>query len=195
MDYCTNNSLFVELTDDDLKFLQNFSDKKSKAKTIEWKGFDDKNRAKRELTGACIEYGILKFFGREKDFDDSIVAESYKKNYPDLLPFGVVCDVKGSYINNVPLVFKRSRSYVCHVGNHKGRRYRCANVLGITNQRTVWILGIASPRILEEYVDDNLIIISKNSSKTGFYGADKLVDIPRKWDDFKHVCSESSLIL
>jgi hypothetical protein len=49
--------------------------------------------------------------------------------------------------------------------------------------------------VLEEYVDDNLIMIADNTTKTGFYGVDQLEDIPLDWDDFKEICSKKSLVL
>jgi hypothetical protein len=195
MELCKEKQTLVELNKEDLSFLESFCEQKVKAKTKEWRGVDDKNRAKREMTGSCIEYGLLKLFGKQDKFDNSIVDASYKRNHPDLLPLGVLCDIKGSSMHNVPLVFKSSRTYVCNVGNYKGRRYRCSNVIGITDQKNVWILGIANPRMLESYVDDNLIMIAENTTKTGFYGVDKLKDIPLYWDDFKQMCSEESLIL
>jgi hypothetical protein len=195
MDSCESKNMLIHLSSKDLKFLQNFSEKKSKAKSKEWGGFDNKNRAKREMTGACIEYGVLKLFGKENEFDDSIVDSSSKRNHPDLLPLGILCDIKGSSLNNVPLVFKSTRTYMCGFDKYKGRRYRCSNIIGITDHKQVWLLGIASPRVLEEYVDDNLIMFSENTSKTGFYGVDKLEDLPLDWDDFKQVCSQRSLIL
>jgi hypothetical protein len=195
MSICESSNLTVTLNDDDLKFLENFSIKKTEAKTKECNGVDNNNRAKREMSGACIEYGILKFFGKEKEFDDSIVTSSYKRNHPDLLPLGIMCDIKGSSINNVPLVFKSTRTYACNFGKYKGRRFRCANIIGITNQKFVWILGIASPRVLEDYVDDNLIMMPEIKTKTGFYGVKQLINVPKNWSEFKEVCSKNSLIL
>jgi hypothetical protein len=195
MELCKEKQTLIELNQEDLSFLESFAEKKVKAKTKEWRGVDDKNRSKREMTGACIEYGLLKFFGKQNQFDDSIVDQSSKRNHPDLLPLGIICDVKGSSMHNVPLVFKSSRTYVCNVGNYKGRRYRCSNIIGITDQKSVWLLGIASPRVLEEYTDDNLIMIAENTTKTGFYGVDKLEDLPKEWNEFKKLCSEKSLVL
>lgn len=195
MELCKQKNFYLELTTEDLKFIEDFAEKKMIAKTKEWRGVDNVNRSKRELTGACIEYGLLKFFGKQHQFDNSIVDKSYKRNHPDLLPLGIICDIKGSSINNVPLVFKNTRTYTCNIGNYKGKQYRCANVLGITNQKSVWFLGIASPKILEDYVDDNLIMISNNTTKTGFFGVDKLEDLPLNWDEFKIVCSKQSLVL
>lgn len=195
MNDCKKKNTFLQLSPEDLKFLRDFADKKVKAKTKEWRGFDDKNRSKREMTGACIEYGVLKLFGKENQFDDSIVDQSYKRNHPDLLPLGVLCDVKGSSYENVPLVFKQSRTYVCNFDKYKGKRYRCSNIIGITDHLSVWLLGIASPRVLEDYVDDNLIMIADNTTKTGFYGVNQLEDIPLNWSDFKEFCSKKSLVL
>ena len=195
MESCKDKNTIIKLTEKDLCFLKDFSERKVKAKSKEWKGMDDKSRSKREMTGACIEYGLLKFYNQESKFDDSIVAESYKRNHPDLLPLGIVCDIKGSSIQNVPLVFKNTRTYTCNLGSYIGRKYRCSNVIGITDQKSVWLLGIASPRVLEEYVDDNLVMIAENTSKTGFFGVDQLDDLPLKWSEFKTMCSEKSLIL
>jgi hypothetical protein len=193
MEFCEKNGKKLKLTKRDKELIENFSLAKAKAKEKEWKGFDNKHRAKREMTGASIEYGLLKFYGKEKFFDDSIVEKSARKNHPDLLPLGVICDIKGSSINNVPLVFKTTRSYVCEVGKHAGKRYRCANVIGITDNDHVWLMGIASPKILETCVDDNLIMIAENTTKTGFYGAAELVDLPKTWKEFTGLCSELSL--
>lgn len=195
MDECVSKNLCIQLSDKDLGYIKDFSKNKTEAKRVEWKGFDDKNRSKREMTGACIEYALLKYFNREDKFDDSIVKFSSKKNYPDLLPLGILCDIKGSSVNNVPLVFKTSRAYICKSGKHSGKRYRCSNIIGITDHKSVWLLGIASPDILENYVDNNLIIISENTTKTGFYGADKLVDIPKDWKSFKKLCTDKSVVV
>jgi hypothetical protein len=195
MENCKSKNFCIDLNEKDLKFIEHFSEEKTKAKEKEWRGFDNKNRSKREMTGACIEYGLLKFFGKENLFDDSIVDKSYKKCYPDLLPFGIICDVKGSSMNNVPLVFKTSRTYTCNIGNYKGKRYRCSNIIGITDCKSVWLLGVASPKILEEYSDENLVMISENTTKTGFYGVNQLQDLPKDWNEFKKMCSQNSLAL
>jgi len=183
-----NCKVIIELTELELAFIENFIKDKVVVKQQESNGFDNKHRLKRELTGACIEFALLKYFKKQTEFDDSIVKSSKKKNYPDLLPLGILCDVKGSIINNVPLVFKDKRSYTYQDGKNKGKQYKCCNLIGITNHKTVWILGIATPEILKEYVDDNLIMFSENTSKTGFYGVNQLIQLPKKWNDFKKIC-------
>jgi len=194
MTFCESNGRKLSLTKRDRKLIEDFAMAKVVAKTKESNGFDNQMRAKREMTGACIEYAVLKFYGKEECFDNSIVEKSAKKNHPDLLPLGILCDIKGSSINNVPLVFKTSRSYVCSVGEHAGRRYRCSNVIGITDNDSVWLMGIATPTVLETCVDDNLMMIAENTSKTGFYGAHELVNLPESWSDFKVACSNLSLV-
>lgn len=194
MKLCEENSQKLTLTKRDKELIEKFSVAKVKAKEKEWQGFDNQKRAKREMTGASVEYALLKFYGKEKYFDDSIVAKSSRKNYPDLLPLGIICDIKGSSINNVPLVFKTTRSYVCDTGKHIGKKYRCANVIGITDNESVWLLGIASPKVLETCVDDNLIMIAENTTKTGFFGAHELVVLPPTWKEFSELCSKLSLI-
>jgi len=193
MGVCEKNGHKLELTKRDKELIEKFALAKAKAKEKECKGFDNQKRVKREMTGAAVEYALLKFYKKEKHFDDSIVEKSARKNHPDLLPLGVICDIKGSSLNNVPLVFKTTRSYTCEVGKHKGKKYRCSNVIGITNNDSVWLLGIASPKILETCVDDNLIMIAENTSKTGFYGVHELVDLPKTWEEFQVLCSKLSL--
>jgi hypothetical protein len=184
----------VELNKKDKSFIEDFAKRKVIAKSIE-SGTDNHNRIKREMTGACIEYGLLKFFNKEDKFDDSIVDKSYKRNHPDLLPLGIVCDVKGSSINNVPLVFKTCRLYTCGHESYFGKKYRCSNLIGITDYDKVWLLGVASPRVLEDYSDDNLIMMADNRTKTGFFGVNQLKDLPDEWLIFKDLCSMESLIL
>lgn len=192
MEKCEKSGRVVVLTDEDKKVIENFAIAKTDAKTKEWKGFDNKMRSKREMTGASIEYGVLKFYGKQDKFDDSIVDKSSKKSHPDLVPLGVLADVKGSSINNCPLVFKKSRPYICKEGKHKGREFKCVNVIGITDNEKVWLLGIAPQDVLEKYSDVNLIMIAENTTKTGFYGALELIDLPDKWLDFKKLCLEKS---
>jgi hypothetical protein len=192
MEKCENSGRVVVLTEKDKKHLEDFAAKKVVAKTKEWKGFDNQMRSKREMTGASIEYGLLKFYGKEDKFDDSIVDKSYKKSHPDLVPLGVFADVKGSSINNVPLVFRKSRPYMCPSGKHKGKEFKCVNVIGITDLDKVWLLGIAPQDVLEKYSDVNLIMIAENTTKTGFYGALELLDIPAGWMEFKKLCLEKS---
>ena len=192
MEKCEKLGRVVVLTEKDKKVIEDFAAKKAVAKAKEWKGFDNKMRSKREMTGASIEYGLLKFYGREDKFDDSIVDKSSKKNYPDLVPLGVLADVKGSSINNVPLVFKKNRPYMVPKGQHKGKEFKCVNVIGITDHEKVWLLGIAPQDILEKYSDTNLIMIAENTTKTGFYGALELIDLPDKWSEFKKLCLEKS---
>ncbi len=195
MEYCKKNGSFLELSIKDIKTVENYVTRKVESKKSEWDSKDNINRQKRVMTGACIEYGLYRFFNKENEFDDSIVDNPNKRNHPDLLPSGILCDIKGSSISNVPLVFKSTRFYTCKMGRYNGQKFRCANLIGITDKKSVWFLGIASPRILNEYSDENLVMMSTNSSKTGFYGVEHLEDLPFKWEDFKKTCAINSLIV
>ena len=178
----------IVLTKDDKEKINTFVIKKAAAKTKEFNGFDDKNRIKRETTGASIEYGLLKYYNKHEYFDDSIVEKSSIKNNPDLMPFGILCDVKGSSTDNVPMVFKKQRSYIIPFGMHKGKHYYCPNIIGMTDNDTIWILGIADVDGLHQDVDDNLIVNSTNDTKTGFYGVTNLIDLPPTWDNLNRLC-------
>lgn len=185
--YAESKGLKLSLSQTDRELIENFAKLKSVAKEKEWRGVDDKKRIKREMTGAAIEYGLLKYYNKQHLFDDSIVDKSSMKNHPDLLPIGALLDIKGASTNNTPLVFKESRSYICKSGIHAGKRYHCPNLIGITDNESVWLLGIASPDVLSTYVDDNLMMIAENSTKTGFYGANELIDIPSDWSELQRL--------
>ena len=182
----------LELNKKDKDLILKFATEKAKAKEKEWRGVDDQKRIKREMTGAAVEYGLLKYYGDEQFFDNSIVEHSSFKNHPDLLPHSVLCDIKGASINNVPLVFKKTRSYECKTEPYIGKRYHCPNIIGITDNDTVWLLGIASVDVLKYCVDDNLMMIAENDTKTGFYGALELVDLPKEWKELAHITAVMS---
>lgn len=177
MDLAERMGWVVSLAEKEKSRLEKFCKNKSAAKHRESRGFDDNNRWKRELSGACVEFAAMKFYGIEHIFDYSITERSYEKDHPDFLPY-VVCGVKGSHVDQVPLVKKETKPYKCELPPFSGRLFRCADIIGVTDHDVVWLLGIASPEVLSRCVDDNLFITNSNSAKTGFYGALELVDIP-----------------
>jgi hypothetical protein len=188
MIYSEKHGWKVDLSDTDKEIIEDFTTKKVKAKTIEWAGTDDKKRVKREMTGASIEFGLLKFYGHQEFMDVSIVKNSRDKSDPDLLNLGIVCDIKGSSFNSVPMVFKSSRPYICKIDRFKGKQYKCSNIIGVTDCSSVWLLGVATPTILSKYSDTNLIKIADAPTKTGFYGAMELLDLPKDWGVFRKLC-------
>jgi len=188
MQYAEANGYKVELSPKDKKIIEDFITKKVKAKTIEWGNTDDKKRVKREMTGASIEFGLLKFYGQQAFMDISIVKNSRDKSDPDLLNLGIACDIKGSSFDSVPMVFKSSRPYTCKIDRFKGKQYKCSNIIGTTDCNSVWLLGIATPDILSKYSDTNLIKIADAPTKTGFYGAMELLDLPKEWSVFRKLC-------
>ena len=168
----------VGFTPKEFQRIENFAKKKSKAKSWESKDKDDNNRIKREMTGACVEFAARKFYGISDDFDDSITLRSADKDFPDLFPYAV-CGIKGSTIGNTPLVKKVTKPYTCKLeGFCNNKKFRCADIIGLTDQKQVWLLGIASPDVLGKYIDDNLFLTDSNKDKTGFHGASMLVDMP-----------------
>jgi hypothetical protein len=142
---------------------------------------------KRILNGAICEYAFLKFLGKESSFDFSISIKSEDYDVPDLLQFGVYCGVKGCEKGKVPLVFNKDRFY-----KENGIEYRCAEVICVCDDNQVWFLGIATPEVLLEYVDDNLFIQGtiKMGNKTGFWGTRHLLPIPSDWNEMKEMCNK-----
>lgn len=175
----------VSLNESDMSVIHKFVNSKAKAKNKEFISRFNKSRMKRETNGAVCEYAALKFYGKEKSFDTSIVSDSRQREYPDFLPLGVCCDTKGSELGMVPLVFKEERKYKDEEGE-----YDCPVIIAICNGYRVWLLGIASPDVLKNYVDDNLVVMDNEDipSKSGFFGVPKLIPLPTEWEKFKEVC-------
>lgn len=174
----------IQLSINDICFIKKFAIAKMSAKEAEFNGRDDDYRLKREMTGATIEYTLLKKYGKESYFDNSIVAQSKLKNYPDLMIVDIMCDVKGSDPKNSPLIFNKERCYSVN-----GNQYYVPNVIGVTDNSSVWLLGIATPEVLHNNSDVNLVKIAEPFQKTGFYGFDKLIDLPNKFADFSNLCN------
>lgn len=189
----------VRIPDQSVQPLWEFALKKARRKSGEYGDRDGRQMATRFLCGIYGEFGALVYYGKQEYFDDSI-GSSWNYTQPDWwnsppnkkhLPDPCIpVELKTSYRGNVPLVKKKEKSFKCDIDGCKGQRYYCPNLICVVEQQTVWLLGLASPAVLAEYVDDALIINAKNWEKTGFYGADHLIGIPPSWDELRAVCGD-----
>ena len=185
---------FVVLSFDELAYLIDFARRKTKAKFKEWAEKDAHNRITRDLTGAKGEYGSLKYYDREQYFNDKITENSSETNYPDWMEAGVPLGTKTSLKIHMPMVFKSKRTY-----NFRGnpeQKYKCCDIICIVDgtmieSPLVYLLGLATPAILEEYVDDNLILQADVPSKTGFWGMEHLLPLPKTFEELQAVCSSN----
>jgi hypothetical protein len=189
----------IELSEKDAVFLWDFSLRKAQRKSGEYGDTDGRQMATRNMCGVSGEFASLLYYGQEEYFDDSI-GSSWSYDQPDwwnspphkkhLSDPCIPLEVKSSHRGNVPLVKKKEKSFKCDVTGCKGKRYFCPNLICVVENKTVWLLGLASPAVLAEYIDDELIINAKNWEKTGFYGVDHLIDIPPTWDELRAVCAD-----
>lgn len=186
--------LVVDLYEKEIEFIENFVSKKVMTKEKEWQGCDMLNSFKRNMTGAIIEFALLKFYNKQEKFDCSITSKSHEKYYPDLMDIGILTDIKGCSWNSVPLVMKKQKSYLMKNGNYSGIRYKCSNIICVRENNNVIILGIASPKILSEYTDENLVGNCSNPNKTGFWGVNELLDIPNEWNNLIDICNKNVIL-
>ena len=176
----------IELTSQETEYLSDFADRKVRAKDKENGSRDSYNRQTRELTGAKAEYASLKYYGVEEFFDDSITNQSFTKNHPDFKDAGVVLGTKSSTPGLVPMVYKSTRAYI-----HNGFRYKCCDMITVVENNTIYLLGIATPSIMEIYADSNLIRFADAPTKAGFWGMEHLIDLPKSLDELKTLCKEN----
>ena len=186
----------VTLTEQQMKFVRDFVARLYKRKIDEYP-WDAKNIIDRNVIGRMCEYGFLGGYGKADYFDDSF-GHSTEYDAPDLwqspkhkrhLPDPrIPVDIKGANVErrNTPLIEKEQKVVAIN-----GIRYRCPEVicLGDLVSGEVWILGIASPEVLTTYSSESLIKNANNNKKTAFFGADKLVDIPKTWEELRTVCN------
>lgn len=180
----------ITLDEEQIKIVQDFVAQKWKRKIQEYP-HDAKNIIERNIIGHLCEFGLLTYFGKAEYFDDSI-GDSWDYHYPDLWNSPknkqylsspkIPADIKGSRLKNTPLV-----------QDHKvivldGVKCLYPIVICVSDYKTVWILGIASPEVVYKYSSETLIKNANNPDKTAFYGADKLIDIPKTWDELRTAC-------
>jgi len=157
---------------------------------------DAKQIVDRHVIGKMCEYGVLGGYNKTEYFDDSI-GDSWDYNTPDLwkspvhkthLPdLRIPAEIKSCNLRsrNVPLVEKSPIKITID-----GSRYTCPYIICIGDHitGTVWIIGIASPDVLIQNSHISLIKNAKNDRKTAFYGADKLIPVPKTLDELREVC-------
>ena len=181
----------VRLTTENRQKAEAFIKLKAKAKLQERQGWDSEQVEKRERTGTYIELSVFQQYGVADKFDFSVVENSGAKGHPDFSPLGAMVDVKGSAFGKVPMVFKENRGYP----DKNGKRFKCPVIVCMydeDNSDTVYLCGIATPRVLETDVDDNLIVIGSSAvdRKTGFFGYTNLLPMPTTLDELKTFCNQ-----
>ena len=180
----------IDLTEPQIESVRKFVARLWQRKIDEYP-WDAKNIIERNMIGRLCEYGCLAHYGKPEYFDDSI-GNSKDYHFPDLwnsprnktqLPDPrIPADIKGSRLMNTPLVQDRK------IIELEGVRCVYPLIICVSDFKSVWILGIASPEVVYKYSSETLIKNANNKDKTAFYGADKLIDAPNTWNELREVC-------
>lgn len=119
---------------------------------------DGKKESKRFTTGILGEAAIEKFLGI-KIRNWSSIGHSNLFNYPDIPGYEI--GIKTVEFGKFPIIFKKNwySQIIC--------------IRGRENPNLFFICGLATPDILNQYQDENLILdhnLKARGTKTGFYG-------------------------
>ncbi len=125
---------------------------------------DDNNEVRRHITGLLGEAAVEKLFGI--DIIEWSIGDSEKYHHPDVPGYnvGIKTVEKGKY----PIIFKQNDypQIIC--------------IRDTKNSNCVYICGLATPEVLNEYQSDDLIVddrLRARGTKTAFFGFDKLKEI------------------
>ena len=122
---------------------------------------DGHKERKRWRTGRMGECALELLFKRK--FADWQIGNSERFSYADLKDLGVDIGIKTVDYGSFPLVHKHSRR---------------AEIICVKKGNEVYILGLATPDILNTYSDVKYVHNpDARDRKTGFYGFDKLIPI------------------
>jgi hypothetical protein len=156
-------------------FVQKVIIAKSKEKVHQHDGRREPKRWKTGRMGECALEILFK-----KKFADWEIGHSDKFSYADLKDLGVDIGIKTVDYGSFPLVHKHSKR---------------AEIICVTYGNRVYVLGLATPDILNTYSDQKYVRDANAlDRKTGFYGFDKLIPIHSYEDLMEHACKLNLLI-
>ena len=125
---------------------------------------DHQKEHKRNLTGLMGEAAIEKLMGNW--VIDWSIGDSKIYNTPDIIGYNV--GIKTVEKGKFPIIYKKNDypQIMC--------------ILSDENPNLVYVCGLATPKVLNEYQDDSLILnsdIREKGYKTGFYGYEHLIPV------------------
>ena len=152
----------IKLSQGDRNRIENWVNKIIKEKMKEKvHQYDGSKEHKRWKTGRMGEVALEILF--KKKFTDWTIGESENYAYADLKDLGVDVGVKTVDYGSFPLVHKHSRR---------------PEIICVTYGDKVYILGLATPDVLNTYSDPKYVkTASALDRKTGFYGFEHLIPI------------------
>lgn len=134
---------------------------------------DGRKEFKRFSTGLLGERAVEMLI--KKEIIDWTIGESSIYAVPDIPNYNI--GVKAAEYGKYPIIAKNNKS---------------AQIICVTDPKEygkVYVLGLATPEVLNEYQDDDLILdenLRKKRTKTGFYGFDHLKPItPKNFSHYK----------
>lgn len=159
----SSNFILIEMTDDECKKINDFVNKLILVKKQEvHHQIDDISEFKRFYNGTLGEFALEKFL-KTKGIINWTIGNSAFYNVSDLKNIGVDVGVKTVEYGLFPIIFKT---------NDK------PEIINIAwKQKYVYICGIATPEILNQYQSIDLVMdmnLRNRGTKTGFYGFNKL---------------------
>lgn len=162
----------VYITEDMRRIAEEFATKiiEAKMKESEYQ-FDGNRLKKRYTTGIIGEMAVLKILGIDYTKVNIDIGDTKYFQFADLKEFGFNrVGVKTVEYGKAPIVFKRNRDY---------------QIIVVIKDNYALVCGIATPRVLDTYSTDELILdqnLRAKGNKTGFYGFDHLFTIRSRND-------------
>ena len=162
----------VYITNEMKEIADNFASKiiDAKMKETEYR-FDGDKLKKRYTTGIIGEMAVLKILGIDYKKVNIDIGNTKYFQFADLKEFGFNrVGVKTVKYGKAPIVFKRNRDY---------------QIIVVIKDNYALVCGIATPRVLDTYSTDELILdknLRAKGNKTGFYGFDHLFTIRSRND-------------
>ena len=140
--------------------------------------YDGRKEPKRWKTGRMGECALEILFKRK--FADWQIGKSEDFSYADLKDLGVNIGIKTVDYGSFPLVHKHSRR---------------AEIICVTYGNKVYVLGLATPDVLNTYSDPKYVHNpDARDRKTGFYGFDKLIPI-HSYEDLMEQARKLNLLI
>ena len=162
-----NTFELVEMNDEDIEKVRNFTSKLISVKLSESHHSIDRNKeSKRWTNGYMGECAVEKYIDRK--FVDFSIGSSNSYHIADMSRIGINCGIKTVEIGNFPIIFKESKMPEIIVIKESNYNYH--------------ICGVATIKALNIYQDESLIIdenLRKRGTKTAFYGFEHLIH-PKK---------------
>ena len=160
-----NDSIRIEISESQYKKVKDFAEEVIKLKEKETHYLKDNEKMKKRfMTGMIGESAVEKLLGIP--IVDFTIGNSKDYNHPDIPNYNIGIKTVEYFKFPVVPIKNEVNQIIC--------------IKGIESDKEVYMCGLATTEVLNEYQDINLILDSNlrmRNVKTGFYGFDKLIKI------------------